>query len=471
MKRADDFKAFIGKTHTLGESLAFQPEAPLGYDIDYLARIEREKPVADNPFEPSAIRKSGLKVWDSVYIPLPEKASLEPKRSKDLATLRGTNAEWEQTKLALGMIGKPDGVHYIRPKGPYILDLMNDDIRFLQGAHILAHRTDEELATDDWTFGELFGTFFRNLIKLFAAKKYGLKVNVHPMEPVQDSFDLYGIEVFGSTDLRAPVMTAAAEGVDCRLVTDRTVVCLLGSVGIEAHPCQAADGTDWKAVNKWSCLPTLVALAGWECVDYVTHGEKTEYKGIFHHAIPCTDLQDMASFPEMLDLAKAERGLPGTGPHLFTVDDWFESEDFKAGLEQTPQLPCPHCIRLNRNAKNIVPRPMTGKPRRPFKDMELSSSNEVQAWVNYVKFMRNCIEIGRKATTYATGSVTTMKRRNSNFKKRVALQRKIASLEKKYVRKMTNGYISEAEALADSISRLKSELLKTEPIKKESHEH
>lgn len=461
MKRADDFAKFVEKTHTLGESLAFQPETPEDCDIDYLARIEKEKPIAENPYEPSTLRKGGLKIWDSVYIPLPEKVALNPKRSKDLSSLRGINTEWETvTKKALGMIGRPDGVHYLRPKGKFILDLLNDDIRILQGAHILTHRSAAELAHDDWTFGETANLFFRNLVKLFISRKYSLQINVHPTEPVQDAFDLYGIEIFGSTALRSPVLVAGIDGDESRLTQDRSVIALLGSVGVESCPQQASEGTLWKEVNKWSCLPTLVALAGWECVDYITHAEKTEARGSLCHAVPCADLQEMKDFQEVLDLAIAARGRPGTGPHIYQAEAWFDSDDFKKGLAETPQLPCPHCLRLNREAKGIVPRPMSRKPRKTFKEVSQMSYPEAQEWVKYATFMRNCIEIGRKATAYASGSPSRMRKRNKAFKSKAETQRKIASLEKKYARKAANGYVTEAEILYNQIEQLKGELNK-----------
>ena len=461
MKRTDDFAKFIEKTHTLGESLALQPETPEDCDIDYLARVEKEKPVASNPYEPSTIRKGGLKVWDSVYIPLPEKVSLNPKRAKDLSALRGINAEWETvTKKALGMIGRPDGVHYLRPKGDHILDVLNDDIRILQGAHILTHRSAAELAKDDWTFGELSNLFFRNLVKLFVSRKYGLQINVHPTEPVQDAFDLYGIEIFGSTALRAPTLIAGIDGDDSRLTPDRSVICLLGAVGVESCPQQASEGQSWKEVNKWSCLPTLVALAGWECVDYVTHAEKTEARESLCHAVPCSDLQEMKSFQEVLDLAIAARGRPGTGPHIYQAATWFDSDDFKKGLSETPQLPCPHCLRLNRDARGIVQRPLSRKPRKNFKEVSQMSYPEAQEWVKYATFMRNCVEIGRKATAFASGSPAKMRRRNKAFKSKAELRRKITSLETKYARKSANGYVTEAEIIASQIEELKKELKK-----------
>ena len=59
MKRADDFAKFVEKTHSLGESLAFQPETPEDCDIDYLARIEKEKPIAENPMSRARSGRAG----------------------------------------------------------------------------------------------------------------------------------------------------------------------------------------------------------------------------------------------------------------------------------------------------------------------------------------------------------------------------------------------------------------------------
>lgn len=457
MTRAEGFREFVKNSYSLAESIDLLPELPEGLGVDYLERVQAEMPVADDPYEPSCIRDGGLKIWDSVYLPVPKAISVNIRRQRDLASLRSINAEWEKTKEALGMVGRPDGVHYLRPKGPYILDMMNDDLRMLQGAHILAHRAYVEPAKDEYTFGQASDIFLRSLIKLFIARKYGLVINTHPEKYVQDSFSLYGIEVFGSTDLRSPVMVVPT-GKTSRLIRDKTVVTVLGSIGIEAHPSQAMKSDKWREINKWSCLPTLVALAGWECVDYVMHSEYVEIAGEMCHAVPCSDLQPISSFDELLQTGKSKFGVPEENAFSMTVDKWFSSDDFANGLSITPTLPCPFCIRINEKAEGVVKRPRTRKPKCSLKEAKTSSIPEVKEWVDYVSFVKGCIDIGRSATTHALRSVTTVKRRNLAFNKRLKTLKKISSLTDRYARKVANGFLSEAESINTEIEKLKKEI-------------
>lgn len=456
-RRAEDFRRFMGSLRTLAESMDMVPELPEGVGVYYLERVLAEFPVAEDPYEPSGILEGGLKIWDSMYLPYPKCASLEPKRVKDLSALRSVNAEWEKTKEALGMVGRPDGVHYLRPKGPYIMDMMNDDIRMLQGAHVLAHRAAQVQEGDDYTFGQTSDVFLRSLVKLFLARKYGLMMNMHPETDAEDSFSLYGIEVFGSADLRSPTLLAAA-GRTSRLKPNRTVALVLGSVGIEAHPRQAAEGTEWREINKWSCLPTLVALAGWECVDYVAHAERVELAGETHYAVPCGDLQPMSSFSELLAAARERRMEPESREGVFRVEDWLRSGDFERGLSVTPQLPCPHCIRLNDSADGVVRRPRSRRPRMALKDAKSSTAPEVKEWCGYAQFMRNCIAIGRRATAYALGSVTSVANRNSAFRKRSRILKRLSAMEARRRRKASGGFIAEAKRLDADIEKLRKEL-------------
>lgn len=455
MDRAKSFREFMEQLRTIPESIDLMPDIPDGLGVGYLEKVLAEKPVADDPYEPSSIVEGGLKVWDSVYLPMPKSVSLAPRRPRDMPSLRSINTEWEKTKEALGMVGRPDGVHYLRPKGRYILDMMNDDIRMLQGAHILAHRYQMTDRPDEYTFGQLSDTFLNCLVKLFTARLYGLKVNVRPGSGAVDSFSMYGIDVAVSTDLRSPVMVEPIGSAG--MVRNETVDVVLGSVGIEAHPVQASkDGpAAWKEVNKWSCLPTLVALAGWECVDYITHAERTEVRGELNCAVPCGDLQPMSGFDWLLERARAARGEPRPSEHVMTVDEWLKSEDFAKGLSETPVLPCPYCIRLNDRAEGVVRRPKSRKPRMKLKDAEASHIPEVKEWADYAKFMNRCVEIGRVAVTHALKSVTSVKKRNAAFKRKMDRMRRLAALAEKRNRKLMSGFISEAESILNDINKIK----------------
>lgn len=469
MKRAEDFEAFMSPARALGDSLDMFPDAPPGVDdySGYLVAVRDSKPVADDPYEKSGLRGVGLKVWDSVYRPFPMAVRTEPVKLRDISPLRSINSTWEDTKARLGMIGRPDGVHYIRPKGEFVFDAMNDDMRILQGAHILTHLERFLLPKDDFTFGESADLFHRNLVKLVAARKYGLKISVRPNdESIEDSFSLYGIDVCASSDLRSPVLLeSSAEHSGGRMVMDKTIAFLLGSVGVEPHPMQAeGDSLEWKEIDRWACLPTLVSLSGWECVDYVLHSESVLAKGGFlQSAVPCEDLQGMDSFGELLEKARKARGEP-SGKFVMGVDEWLDSEHFRKCLEFTPQLPCPQCMCLNEKARGCVCRPRTNKPPCRFKEIGPSSQPELQEWAKYVKFMRRCVEIGRKATTYASGSETSMKKRNSAYRKRAESHHKWFSMMMKASRMSAAGYPSEAMAIRMKADAIKKEMMEQEGI-------
>lgn len=459
MRRSESTKGFLSSHRTLQESVDFLPELPEGCSVDFLQRVLESFPIADNPYDKSDLRE-GLKIWDTAYLPFPNSVSMQPVRLSDMAPLRGTNTQWESIKGTLSLVGRPDGIHYVRPRGKFILDLMTDDLRLLQGAHILAHREPTAFDEDDYSFGQLSDVFLLHLVRLFVARTFGLTVNVHPEHEdrtTEDAFEKYGISVFGSSDLRDPVLVADPEN-RARIMPDKTVAVILGSVGIEAPPKHAAEGTSWKEINKWSCLPTLVTISGWECIDYLLHAPRVDLRGVPCCAIPCADLQEPDSFQELIEAASSAHGPLETSEDVWHVNDWLDSEDFRKGLSVTPQLPCPHCIRPSMRASAAVARPRTSKPRIPVKEISDTSSLELREWRSYVTFMRNCIEIGRKATAYHLGSVTSVRRRNSAFRKRSEKMHRIASLTEKFKRKYSQGYISEASAIQAEIEQLKEEL-------------
>lgn len=474
MKRAEDFRSFMSSLRPLEESVDFLP--PLGdLDLEFVSRVSESFPIAEGLYDKSELR-GGLKIWDSAYLPAPKSLSFELRRSREMSPLRSINLEWEDTKERLSHIGRPDGERYVRPKGDNILDLMNDDIRILQGAHILTHRMEPILGAiqeDDWTYGQFADVFMRNLIRLFIARKYGLKVNVHPEvdNPEDDSFARYGIEVFGTSELRGPVLISGtsleydrARRNPARLIRDKTVVGVLGAVGIEAHPSGAVKPEEerkWREINKWSCLPTLVALVGWEGVDFLTHSEKTEVGEETYSATLCADLQEMKSFPEVISYMKEQRGEVEESNQVFLIEHWLESDDFKKGLSYTPQLPCPMCLRTNSKTPGGVHRPRSQKPWGDLKDAKkynLEKLPDLKAWVSYAEFMKACIEIGRTATGYASGSITKMKARNAAYAKRRKLLAKIARMEERKAKKAENGYLTEAEDMNKEIELLKEQL-------------
>lgn len=462
MKRADDFREFMNDLRPLEESIYALPDfLPDGSGAQYLLDVSLKYPVAENPYDPSELVKGGLKVWDSAYLPMPRAVPLDPRRPKDVQAVRSINSEWENsTKVALNKIGRPDGVHFLRPKGRFIFDAMNDDIRMLQGAHIITHRECIDVAADDFTFGEFSEQFMRNLVKLFMSRKFGIPMSMHPEKRLEDAFKRYGIEVFWSPETRAPTLMAKC-GAMGRICCEKTVAVVLASVGIEPHPRQAAEGVEWKEHNKWSCLPTIVALSGWECVDFVTHSCKADVGDSRFYCIPCGDLQPMSDFEELLDMARRARGDVEESEYVTTAEKWLGSADFEHGLSMTPQLPCPHCIRLNDTADGVVRKPRGRKPKTPINvgSTSISKANtEWWEWHDYVKFMRNCIAIGRYATAYAVGSVTAMRRRNSAFRKRCADLKKLVSLAAKYGRYCNYGFITEAEETKEKMEKLKEEL-------------
>lgn len=465
--RAALFKAFVSDLRGVDESIVFMPDLPEGCEADFVEEVARVLPVADNPYEGSSMREAGLKVWDSVYVPTPKAVPVDPVPLKDVVPLRvaddvnKTNKAWDVTKKALSMIGRTDGEHYLRPRGRFVLDVTGDadGVKMLQAAHILTHRGHQGVQDDDYTFGQTADLFLRNLVKLFLARSFGLKVNTHPESESEDSFDRLGIEVVGSFDLRDPVLLADLSTDAVARKADKTVAFVLGSVGVEASPRKASESTAWREHNKWSSLPTIVALAGWECVDFVSHSAKVDLRGREFFAAPCQDLQGMDRFKWLIDSAMEAGRLDGEFDNrVMAVGDWLRSGDFAKGLSVTPQLPCPMCLKVNGKSAGAVKRPASKRPKRPFKDIESSAALELKEWADYVRYMRNCVEIGRTATSYACGSVTSMERRNRNFKRLSELRAKVARLDERASRKMEQGFLSEAEGLRGKAEKARSEI-------------
>lgn len=473
-----------------------------GQNWDEVRKQEPQQLIPVNPFEPSQIRKHGLRLWDAVAgIPSSAHRPDQIVATRMLTPTRNTNEFWQQQMLpALGRVGRltPDG-DFLRPKGPWIFDMMLDPLgwKMVEGAHALAHRV-AEMKPRETKKKMLYagGTHFhmqRFLAQMCVCRAYGLPLDVLCLDegkPGTPDVAQYGIEIKSSSYFRTPVLKLPAMNREAPR-PDETLAVVTTGVFIEPHPHGFTNDTQtWKEINRWACTPSVVIVAGWELMDVISHqpfcatdpldkGEPVCY------GMSPSEMQSPESFWAYLRYAYENRGAPAVdNKRYWLVEDWLNSDDYAAAVGCSPPLPCWNCLRMNMHADGAPRRPI-GKPpliweqlredrtdscgrppksipwpyRRPKSQPELEwdewEDNLVKVWT-----------IIDKATAYYEGRVhghlnaahmRTLRR--SQYRRRVEALRRVHVITEKIDKAVKDSEPSKAAALR----RERDELLATLP--------
>ena len=439
-----------------------------------------------DPFEPSLYR-NGLKIWDAaVGIPA---STIRPDtvlHTRRLPAYRNCNTTWlNQTTHALGRVGNVlgDG-NILRPHGAFILDLMNspDGWKLLEGAHALAHRVGEtrprETKARMFDVGRTYFHTQRFLFQLYVCRTYGLPMDVLCLDegrPGAPDVEQYGIEIKSSSYFRTPILRVPCVNREAPR-PDETIAFITGGVYLEPHPYGFTKETNvWKEVNRWSCQPTILVIAGWELVDVVSHqalccSNPDDPLSPRCYGMQPSDLMPADEFGAYMYYAKKHRGEPIVdNKRYWMVDDWLNSTDYERAVRCSPPLPCRDCLRLNMLHEGAPHKPLCRPPETQRTKQELAAIREgtlrigqnEREWLEWAEKLGAIEGIIRKAVEYYEGRVygfAAAKRiraaRLSNYRHRLEVLKGIHALHSKIARAYRNGNPSQAEALKVELSAL-----------------
>jgi hypothetical protein len=408
------------------------PEWKHAFDTDPYALLH------PNPFELSQYRISNLdqdsaksvyrfRCWDSaIAIPACGIRAPEPKPFGSVQIVRRTNEQWNGEALPAilhtGPLGK-DGA-LLRPRGRHIFDLTATRKDFawdlLEMAHVMGHQHDEftpDVHTRNKALHNSASCMQRAITEIVFAIMYGLPVDVGTDRLPGAPNTYFGTDLKCTTDFRKPVLRLPWKTNDAPR-PDTTLSIALSTVFIQPHPHGFTTNTgECDADDIWCCMPSIVAVVGWEGIDFITHQAlgynpfSSKRRG--HYTVPADDLLS----PELYwaYLALATRTSRGDCVPLFTPPDaavarsmaaiaraeqaeamimtatsldvaarekavnelweterrnikwvypreWLETGHYRWLYQHTPPLPCKYCMTINRNAEGA---PVTPKGQRP----------------------------------------------------------------------------------------------------------
>ena len=425
------------------------------------------EPVTD-PFEPG--RAGGLRLWELAAAPTPwtEFRTMSAQRTP---AFRKTNTTWlEQTVPAFYRVGTvQDGEVIRRPKSPAIVDLMAepDGWRLLEVAHALAHRAEIQQKFKPQGYG-LYGSLTINWVaRLAAALRYGFPIDVSGLPPPataeeaamsHDAFYRYGISLSDSNCFQAPFLRVPCIGRHAP-VPDRDICFMAVGVYIEPHPKGFTDGTGkWLEVNRWSCSPTMVSIAGWELADVVFRQQPNALVSGWstpEYVIAAPALQPYDTLGEYVLAAVRARGpaIPD-GVRYWTVREFLRSRACEELVASSPPLPCRDCLRLNMRAEGVPGKPQCSPPKEKPNPKSPYLTREEREWLEWDSRVDAVFDTIEKAVVFHESRVhgnSEAKRlrraRKKAYRERCAALARIASLTAKAERAYRGGCPSKAAAL------------------------
>ena len=432
--------------------------------------------VDPNPFAPGPA--GGLRLWDSVAAPTPwtEFRTMPPQR---IPAFRKTNATWlNETVPAFYRVGMPvDGVVVRRPQSPAIVDLVSErwGWRMLEAAHALAHRAEVQAKFRPQAMG-LYGSLTINWVaRLATALRYNLPVDVSgeppPLRPAEaaqsnDGLLRYGISLCDSNSFHAPFVRVPCLGLRAP-VPDRDLCFLAVGVYIEPHPKGFTDGTGkWMEVNRWSCSPTMVSIAGWELADVVMRQQPSAVDAWSQpeFVVAAPALMPWDSLPAYIEAAKAARGeAVADNVRYWHVMDWLESKAMRELVASSPPIPCRECLRLNMRAEGAPGRPQSRPPKEKPNRKSQYLTREEREWLDWDERIDQVFDMVEKAVVYyearlwgATAAKRKRRARRAASNCRKAAIARAASLEKRAQAALRGGRPTKAQQLMTEARALRN---------------
>jgi hypothetical protein len=255
---------------------------------------------------------------------------------------------------------------------------MEDGWFLLETAHALAHlRGDPKWEYRKYAHDltKTAGHFIGCLGEVIFCYAYDLPIDVgmrvDGLKAEPDNIQ-YGIEIRTSSRFNMPFIRLPWTSNEAPRI-DMTLAVVDVGVYIQPHPYGFTKGTmEVGAKDHWACMPTIVTIAGWEAIDFMTHQTLASVKPSSRYVPVCytahpADLLPPDTFWAYLELARQARGNPVTNERYRYLDEWMGSEEFAKLIEHTPPLPCRDCIMWNHDAEGKPKRPRGQRPKRVSK--------------------------------------------------------------------------------------------------------
>lgn len=334
--------------------------------------LPRDELLLPNAFSASRVRPTGLNTWD-IGIGLSRSAAPETDSTK-VVVVEPTNTRWAQ-----------DIAPKLRHSGPLVADEratrpsaeLSFDLRasesgwdILEAAHAWAHRANAgcEIVDRPASFeGALSDELASALSAIVTAIVYDLPIR---LDSKPGLFEVGGgIVVRASTRYLDPVMLVPWM-MNRAPVMDRTVAVVLAAVYLDTMSREYVNrggnyGPEAPAVDagdRWGCSPTIVTLAGFECVDTLLHSPIALAKccdsreRAVHYRRHVTDMLPMSDMWAHLWGAEAAGFKDGDGEWMY-VPEFLRSPELSKMLSESPSLPCRHCMAFTRSTRSAPPRP------------------------------------------------------------------------------------------------------------------
>lgn len=364
-----------------------------------------------DPFEPSALRKRDkggphYRVWDSaIAIPECKLRSGMVYGNDRVPIIRHINTHWDSiVRTSFGHIGPlgPNG-KVLRPVGEYVLDLTAMGVfgwTVREAIHVLAHLRADCRQSNSWVRerNKIASSNVTAALEIAYAIIYDVPLNVtsRENEPQGTPETYYGVRLMASTQVKTPVLRIPWIGGDA-LRVDSALAAMLGAVFIEPVPYGfLASSTNCYPEDIWSMGPSLIALVGWESVDYITHmplgSLSRNANSSVDYVVRGEALLPPATHWAYLALGNKDRDKPDTDSSSTWMyfKDWLSSDEYQDLRAQTPDLPCKHCYSVNQDTDGAPKRPHGKHPKGPERTWPL-------AWREYYADIDRCLGFIRKA--------------------------------------------------------------------------
>ena len=434
--------------------------------------------ISPNPFALSAFRASVLTddfrttqyafaVWDAaIGIPSTSVRDGGVKEIKDVAALRNSNTFWAQSVLPnmrrVGPLGPDRSI--LRPAGPCIFDLtrMADGAEILEAAHVLAHyRGDDKSIERKYAcaMGRTEGKLRQAVTEIIFSRAFDLPLDIsrkdhdRPGEP--DA--CFGIEIKSSTTISSPMIRLPWSGREAARI-DETLAVVLTAVFIEPHPYGFTTRSGAATLaDRWCCLPTIVIIGGWECVDFITHQALGELPDNPHSPTDyIVRVEDLLTPQHLwLYMALSQRYCRPDGrsvyptPYEYTqlwperwmyYSDWLKSERYRELRRRTPPFPCKDCYSINRDTEGAPKMPTSPHPR-----LTLPRSKWPEDWIRWYADRDEIMKIQKKAIEladvclYGNSRAAKAERRARRYvvNEELAAAKEVQLTEKAVTRKLT----------------------------------
>ena len=411
-----------GNISTAFDPGCFEPFGASSYP--YLKRIGRltEEPwctiqslkpqdiIPINPYSRSTYR-NGTALWDAV-IGIPA-STVRPRAMVDgnnAVPIRSINDMWLgpmfQGMNHIGPLG-PNG-ELVRPQGPFIINLLYEPLgwKILEGAHILVHRREHRMSkrARESHLPVTAKVLQRMVAEIVVCWQYGLPLDVSERtdEPVgSPAIRHYGLDVRTSDRPRQPILRVPWSGPHAP-IPDVTMGCIGTGVFIEPVPQGAIlEHENWMECNRWTCLPTMVNITGWEMMDVISHyplsaGSPWNPEKPKCYTVNPADLMSPALLPDLLSAAHEVIGKPVIDQKRYwLVEDWLDGLDYRKGIMQTPPFPCESCLGYNTRTDGAPER-----PKRLWSDPADDNARTKRERAEWEAVRERIMRIATKATVF-----------------------------------------------------------------------